>query len=406
MKIVYVCADAGIPLDGTKGASAHVRELVRALVALGHDVSVVVTRGGVEDEVPARVYEVPISELTFVITEAVGVEGDLQRLLHNLTLEASLGSIFDREMPHLIIERYSLFSVVTGCLARKYGLPFILEVNAPLAWEAAQFRGLACPALAEKFERQAWMQADRIVTVSETLRDLIVEQGIPAEKIIIIPNGVDPERFHPQMDGHSLAMQLGLRGKFVVGFVGSLKPWHGLDTLFVAFRQLVSDQRFHLLIVGDGQDRALIEELAAGLSGRVTLVGAVPHDAVPSYLQVMDVVVAPYAPLPHFYFSPLKVLEAMACGKAVIASRLGQLTEIIDDGRTGVLVPPSDGNALASAIWELADNPDKKVNLGREAMRHASAHYTWKRAARQIGELGESLRASMAAEGGQLNGAD
>jgi len=203
---------------------------------------------------------------------------------------------------------------------------------------------------------------------------------------------------------------LGLNGKFIVGFVGSLRPWHGLDTLSEAFRQLACDQRFHLLIVGGGKGvqavQAMLQGLAAELPERVTFVGAVPHDMIPSYLGAMDVVVAPYTPLPHFYFSPLKVIEAMACGKTVIASRLGQLTRIIDHGRTGVLIPPGDAEALASAIRDLADDPAKNSRLGQEAARQALAHFTWERAARQILELAESVHARAQREGKHPDGAN
>ena len=184
-----------------------------------------------------------------------------------------------------------------------------------------------------------------------------------------MPNGVDADLFTPVGE----AYRNGFEGKCVVGFVGSLKAWHGLDLLAEAFRRLAADPRYHLLVVGQGPQAKLIESLREELPGRVTQVGAVPHAEVPKYLRAMDIAVAPYPPLEKFYFSPLKVLEYMATARAVVATRIGQLKELVRSGETGVLVEPGDPEALAQAIRSLAVDESLRRGLG-----HAAAEETWR----------------------------
>jgi len=172
-----------------------------------------------------------------------------------------------------------------------------------------------------------------------------------------------------------------------VGFVGSLKPWHGLSHLVNAFARLqqrVPEAR--LLIVGDGPGRgALGAELAERQLQSVTrLTGAVPPDQIPDLLARMDVAVAPYPASPNFYFSPLKVVEYMAAGLPVVVSDLGQLRHLVVNNVTGLLRPPGDEVALALALEDLWRSPSRRHSLGRAAQQHILAHHTWDAVAQQI----------------------
>jgi glycosyltransferase involved in cell wall biosynthesis len=178
--------------------------------------------------------------------------------------------------------------------------------------------------------------------------------------------------------------------KFVVGFVGSLKPWHGIEILADAFLRLASDQRFHLLVVGDGPSANVLEKLERELPERVTRTGAVMHEDVVQYMHAMDVAVAPYPPLSKFYFSPLKILEYMAAGRAVVASDIGQLRYLIRDGETGILLPPGDSNALADVLQSLIESRDRCLQLGLAAATEAREHHTWSKRAAEILERVEN----------------
>jgi glycosyltransferase involved in cell wall biosynthesis len=191
----------------------------------------------------------------------------------------------------------------------------------------------------------------------------------------VVANGVNPDRFRP-----GLAPALSRApGTLTVGFVGSLKPWHGLATLVEAFARLRPGRGVRLLVVGDGPGREGLEaDLSArGLLAAAHFAGAVSPGDVPGWLASMDIAVAPYPPLQRFYFSPLKVYEYMAAGLAVVASRIGQLEQVIRDGVNGLLVPPGDATALAAAIERLGSDPELCVRLGQAARATVLEEHTW-----------------------------
>lgn len=389
MRICYLCADRGISLGKHNGASAHFRSLVAAFAALGHDVVVVTPSADGDLGVP--VVRIPAPEVLRAV--ASGVDREQRRLAHalghvwnNVLVEQTLREVVPKQRPDLLFEVYSPYGVAGGVMASRLGVRHLLNVHAPLAWEGKRYRGQALQEAAEALERVALDSASFVVTnTNELSRDLVAE-GVPASKVAVVPNGVDVELFGP--DGP--AQDAGLEGKLVVGFVGSLKAWHGVDILVEAFRAVASDARFHLLVVGDGPMARALRALGDELPGRVTLTGAVPLAQVPSYVRAMDVAVAPYPVLERFYFSPLKVLEYMAAGRAVVASRIGQLVDLIDDGETGLLVPPGDATALADAVRTLAADPALRERLGARAAAEARRSHTWARRAREILEHAEA----------------
>lgn len=171
----------------------------------------------------------------------------------------------------------------------------------------------------------------------------------------------------------------------MVGFVGSLKPWHGVDVLLEAIRRLAgSHPRLRLLVVGDGPMRSSLEEFTrrAGLEGVVTFAGAVPYAAVPGHLAALEIATAPFLFTDDFYFSPLKVVEAMAAGLPVVASRLATVESML--GGTGVLVEPGDPAALASGLDRLLGDPALARSLGERARERCVSELAWDDVARRI----------------------
>ncbi|HEU5312063.1 MAG TPA: glycosyltransferase family 4 protein, partial [Candidatus Eisenbacteria bacterium] len=236
-------------------------------------------------------------------------------------------------------------------------------------------------------ERAALDAASLILAVSRELGEALVSAGADPAKVRVLPNGVDVDLFRP--DGPSRGA--GLDGKLVIGFVGSLKRWHGIDVLAAAFRKVASDPRLHLLVLGSGPVAKEIDELAVELPGRVTRVEAVPHQEVPEYLRAMDLAVAPYPALERFYFSPLKVLEYMAAGRPIIAARIGQVSELLRHEDTGILIEPGDPEALARAIERLAADQELRLALGRAASLEARRAHPWTERAGRIIELARRL---------------
>ncbi|MDZ7951134.1 glycosyltransferase family 4 protein [Nostoc sp. DedQUE09] len=372
MRIAYICADPGIPVFGQKGCSIHVQEVIRSLQKQGSQVTLFATRIG--GELPADlanvVHQLPvIPKLERAVREqvALGMNPDLR-----LNLERF--GPFD-----FIYERYSLWSYSAMEYAQAMGIPGLLEVNSPLITEQAQHRGLIDRQSAEEVANRVFSAATTLIAVSDVLKTYLMNY-VDSSKVHVIPNGVNPHRF-------SILRPVTQPETFTVGFVGTLKPWHGLPILTEAFsllHQRVPNAK--LLIVGDGPERENLQmELAArGLDAHTQFTGAVNPDEVPQFLAAMDVAVAPYAAQSDFYFSPLKVYEYMAAGLPVVVSRIGQLADLIDSGVNGILCPPGDAIALAEALEKLWRSPTLRHTLGQAARQTVIAHHTWDAIAQKI----------------------
>ncbi len=377
MRVAYVCADPGIPVFGQKGCSIHVQEVIRSLLQQNVQISLFTTRLG--DEIPPDFQEIKVYQLPTIPKVERAIRERLALSINpDLELELRLTQPFD-----FVYERYSLWSYSAMEYAKKMGIPGILEVNAPLILEQDKHRGLVNREQAEAVARKVFQAATTIIAVSHKIKDYVSQYVTDKHKIQIIPNGVNPQRFSRNLSEKNARSS----SNFTVGFVGSLKPWHGLPVLMDGFA------RFHrnhphtrLLIVGDGteRDRLLTEIASKNLESAVHLTGAVPPETVPDWLAQMDVAVAPYPPIDDFYFSPLKVYEYMAAGLPVIASKIGQLTEIIDDRINGILAPPGDATALATALEQLWRSPSLRRRLGDSAREKILHHYTWERVVEKI----------------------
>jgi glycosyltransferase involved in cell wall biosynthesis len=312
---------------------------------------------------------------------------DAVRALHNLKFGQAAAEVAREFNPDFIYERYSLWGRAGLRLATLRSVPLVLEVNAPLAYEQQQYRaGLTCPRLAHSVERATWRKANLLIVVSESLRNWLQRAGVRPELIHVMPNAVDPRLFHMHLDGEPVRERLKLNGRFVIGFVGTFKRWHGVDLLLGAFQDLYrADSSTHLLLVGDGPLRPQFEEEVSrtGFRGAVTFAGEVPHQDIPQYLRAMDVAVAPYPALEDFYYSPIKLFEYMAAGRAVIASRVGQMAEVVVDGVTGLLFEPCNRVALVDCIRRLQKDPGLRNEVGRRASEACSV-YTWSQNAARL----------------------
>jgi len=385
MRVAYVCADAGVPVFGRKGCSVHVQEVVAALRSAGADVRLFATRLGGTPAGP--VADVPIRRLPRPSSEDKSGR-EREALQANGALREALAASgpFD-----VVYERYALWSFAGMEYARDAGAAGMLEVNAPLVEEEAAHRGLVHREEAERATERAFAAASRLIAVSDDLARWVSLKSCARGRVYVMPNAIDPGRFPENIPPTHRVPDV-----FTVGFLGGLRPWHGLYLLAAAFTRFHAEwPSSRLLVVGDGPERGGFESALSAHRVRhhAELTGSVAPHEVPGLLASMDVAVAPYAPRPQFYFSPLKIYEYMAAGLPIVASKVGQVAETLRHGESGLLCPAGDAGCMAEALGRLAADPALRVRLGTKAREQVLAGHTWRRVADRILLLAaESLR--------------
>jgi glycosyltransferase involved in cell wall biosynthesis len=403
MKILYLNPDRGIPVLGDKGASVHVREFVTALSQEGHETLLVCATAGEGNEPPpASMIELaPEHDDDDLAQEAATrsicgnpatdriLRRELARLHYDRNFVARVLDVLSSTgfRPDAIYERHALFHSAGATLARTLGIPRLLEVNAPLIQEQERFRGLSCKSAATETEILSFHGANAIIAVSDEVAGYVASTGVRSDMVHTIPNGVDTTRFHPNEDGGEIRRRYDLGDDPVIGFIGSFKPWHGVGFLIDAFAtmaQIHPDLR--LLCVGEGPELDMAREgvCAHGLEYRTVFTGRVPHAEIPAHLSAMDISVAPYLPSPDFYFSPLKVVESLAAGTPVVASKLGQLEALVDHGETGLLFTPGDSADLIQKTLRLLINPRWRRDMRTRARARAETEFGWNRVVTRV----------------------
>jgi len=303
---------------------------------------------------------------------------------------AKLAAAAIRYKPDALYERANLFMLSGVWTARLFRLPYLLEVNAPLTEERRRYGGLAWPGIAAWTERACWRAASMVLPVTGALAEYVRRVGVPAERIAITPNGVDAERFRPR-NASTARERLNFGQSLVLGFIGHVREWHGLDLVVdMLTRPLLADA--HLLIVGDGPARPLLEERVRQLHlvQRVHFTGTMPRDSLPELTSCIDIALQPKVTL---YASPLKLFEYMAAARAIVAPATFNICEILEDGADGLLFEPDSTESMAIAIEKLAGDAALRDKLGRAAARKiASQNLTWRGNAERAVSLMRKLK--------------
>lgn len=377
MKTAYILADPGIGIFGTKGASVHAQEMIRAFRAQGHEVTVFATKRGDKygepgtEYVPAELKDLPV----FVVPVA-GAKGAAAREQATARAAQQMAELAADSSYDLVYERYSLFSSGGAALSTRTGAPLVVEVNAPLLAEQAAHRSLQDAQGAMESTVKTFTAANVLSCVSTPVADWArcIAAG-SGPRVIVTRNGVNVERFKPQ---HTTPP----RSQFTVGFLGTLKPWHGTEYLLQAVASSTALAGIRVEILGDGPQRAELAELAhrLGIADQVVFHGAVAPERVPDLLASWDAGAAPYPAGEQenqHYFSPLKVYEYLAAGLPVLASATGEIPEVIEHGVTGLLVPGSNPAALAEALVRLVTDPQLSRRMGAAARATAEQQHTW-----------------------------
>jgi len=335
------------------GQAVHIRELSAALAARGHRVEEwALSRGdqggmGSEGGSTGR-----------LLARAPRWAYELGEHLYGPLVAGRLAAAGRAAGAEILYERHALGNTAGVRAARRLAIPLLLEVNSPLAQERAGHETLVFRRWAARSERRVLRAADRVLCVTRVLADIVVAAGVPRPRVAVVRNGVDLARYplSAPRSGEDV----------VIGFTGFFRPWHRIEDLVDALAGGRLPPTTRLLLVGDGPSRAAIERRAQerGVAARVTITGAVEHEAVPALVSSMDVCVQPAATP---WACPLKLPEYMAAGRAVVAPDQANLREILTHGRDALLFQPGRPSALVDAVQRLCADRGLRERLGREA---------------------------------------
>ena len=384
MKILYHHRTAS-----RDGQSTHIDEMIAGLRAEGHAVRVSSPQVGGQNQsggspgwvgklkarMPRQLYE-------------------LAELAYSVLAYQKLCAAIQQEKPDGIYERYNLYLLAGVWAKKRFGLPFILEVNAPMAQERRQYGGLSWPRLADWAERYVWQNADVLVPVTQVLADYMVGQGIDPSRIRVIPNGINEIHYRNLPSVAQAKEQLGLGGRLVIGFTGFVREWDRLDRILAWVAHSAAQHNVHLLVIGDGPARSGIEACAVrlGVADRLTFTGAVPREQVPALSVAFDIALqtalVPYA-------SPLCLFEYLALGKAIVAPDQPNHLEILTSGIDALLYDPNDQFGLEKALDALCHHPLLRARVGAAAQQLiARKQLTWRQHARKVASLVDSAGAA------------
>lgn len=374
------------------GQRVHIDALTRALAARGHEVLIVGPEGS------RHVAGEGAGEETVLDAGAGGAPPGLPRLVHEAA-EVAYGALAAARLiragrgfePDVLYERYNLYHHAGQAARRTLGVPWLMEVNAPLVEERIAHGpsgagGLALPRIARVSEDRLWRAADAVLPVTRVLADMIKARGAPPDRLHVVPNAVD--RTERARGRDAVRARLGLTDRFVLGFTGFVRDWHGVDA---ALRWLPGREDAVLLLVGDGPhaDALRRQAEAMGVADRLIVTGVVQRDAIPDHVAAFDVALQPAATA---YASPLKLQEYMVEARAIVGPAQPNISETVTNGQSALLVPPGDEAALHAALTRLHEDEALRVRLG-EAARAVifERDMTWDGNAARVERVAEAL---------------
>lgn len=375
------------------GQEVHIRELIQALRAIGHEVLVegpggdpTAERG--DDAMGGR--RSGLGRLRALVPDSLM---PIANRVYAAWFVWKLRRAVERFRPDVIYERHALDNTVGVRVARQFRLPLLLEVNAPLSREEHEQGKLDSlePALSREVE--VLRSAGAVMAVTRVLADIVIGDGVPADRVHVIQNGASREFLETPRD-RSLRDRWCESDSLVLGFVGFPRPWHGLDRVIRALAEhrdgALANARFWL--AGEGPAVSGLTTLAAnlGVADRVRVVGVLGRRDVIPFLDSIDIALQPAATR---YASPLKLFEYLARAVPVIAPRQPNICEIVADERSAMLFDPEDATDFARRLVRLAADPELRARIGRGGRsRIDEAGYTWERNAQRVAAIAEAAK--------------
>jgi len=372
------------------GQYVHIEEIVSALRELGHEVIM-----SEPTSINSKDFGKSSGLVKNIRTLLPGFVHELMEFVYSFFDYFKLVRLIRKHKPDCIYERYNLF-FPSGIWAKKrYKLPLLLEVNAPLYEERSQHDSIQLNKLANWSERYVWNNAEYVLPVTGVLARKVIDKGVPQDRIIVIPNGINFNEFVANADQLSVVAkghceQYNLQDKLVLGFTGFVREWHRLDRVLevIAANQ---DQNWHLLLVGDGPARSSLEETAKklGIESKMTITGIVGRDQMPGLVTTFDIALQPDV---VEYASPLKLFEYLALGKAILAPDSENIREILTDGENALMFNVTEPNQFAEQLSRLCSSNELRSQLGEAAFNSIEEQKLyWSHNAEKIAQLFRQL---------------
>lgn len=396
MRIIYFSPHPTHDIVSDVGYSTHQREMIMALRELGHDVIPVIIGGATEDELPvATKTQRPNKAVSAIKSWVPGMVWrtlkDARLMRHDKTIAGPrLRKALENNKVDLVYERSEYFLGQGSAIAAEAGVKHIYEVNAPCVEEWLQFEG---PSMftpkARKIEKIKYQNSDGLCPVSSSLGGVLKKQyGLNKDRIKTITNGINPNAVKVnEVEVDRIRMKLGLKDdQVVVGFVGSILKYHGVDKLIETFARVATERtEAILMIVGDG---AMLDELKEqatkmDIMDRCRFVGRIPHAEVFNYMTLMHICVSPTH---SWYGSPIKLFEYAYLGKAIIAPDQENISDVLTNNETALLMDKGAAN-LSTLLAKLIDSKDLRTQLGDAAKKLIADNYTWESNAAQLIEF-------------------
>lgn len=356
------------------GAATQVRAIAAALTRRGHQV-----------DLQFRVPKQPGENKQYGGLKKIGWlrrYGHIPRVfLRNFALLSRELRLLDEFRPDLLLTVCSYINFSALLAARLRRLPFVLFIEAPLEYEYGLFfpQYYRYPLLGRWLEGLQVRGARQVISISEILKGYLMRYGAPAHKIHVVPNGVDHLAFQPREPDQELLVSWGLKDRLVIGYIGSFEFLGDIPLFMTSAKRICAeDSRAIFFMVGEGRHKEKVRQAAVefGLKDRFLFPGRIPHDQVPRYLSLMDLVISPYREDYLFYGSSMKLLEYMAAGKVVLAPALGQIKELVVDGYNGMLYEPGEPGALELKLQELIGS-GMLPQMGLNARKTIERNWTW-----------------------------
>ncbi|MFM2375797.1 MAG: hypothetical protein RLZZ165_894 [Bacteroidota bacterium] len=399
MRILYYSPNPNLNLHDPAGYGTHMREMIHAFRQLGHEVEVHIMGG----TTPRGTGGTSQPSLFKRIAKAIIPRKHWQTMKDQRLLEFDdhaydgLMARIQQFNPDMIYERGNYLQTSGVNAARKMKVMHVLEMNSPYVEEKVELEGVS-RLLAKAKEKEAWQLAktDHIVVVSSSLKEYFMAgHRIFEGKFTLIPNAIDPEKGRVEPGKLAdLRRRHALEGKIVIGWVGSIQPWHGMEELILTFSNLArQDPRLALMIVGGGETLLALKQCAAesGVGERIHFTDGVPHAEVFTHLAAMDICVLPNT---NWYGSPIKIFEYGMMGKAILATHHATVLDVMVPGQDGIVIAPGS-KALQEGLERLVADPGLRQRLGTHFQEKVLREHTWLANARRVCELWEFSQTSV-----------